>query len=85
MRTALASFSKLYAQEYGADNIRMNNILPGYIESYPVTEEIKSQIPLARAGKVHEIGETAVFLASDGAAYITGENIKVDGGITKNI
>jgi len=85
MRTALASYSKLYAQEFGPDNIRMNNILPGYIESYPVTEEIKSQIPLARAGKVSEIGETAVFLASQGAAYITGENIKVDGGITKNI
>jgi NAD(P)-dependent dehydrogenase (short-subunit alcohol dehydrogenase family) len=85
MRTALASYSKLYAQEYGAHNIRMNNILPGYIESYPVTEEIINQIPLARVGKVHEIGETAVFLASEGAAYITGENIKVDGGITKNI
>ena len=85
MRTALASYTKLYSQEYGKDNIRMNNILPGFIESYPVTEEIIKQIPLDRAGKVNEIGETAVFLASDGAAYITGENIKVDGGITKNI
>jgi len=85
MRTALASYTKLYAQEFGKDNIRMNNILPGFIESYPVTDEIKNEIPLRRAGTVNEIGSTAVFLASKGAEYITGENIKVDGGITKNI
>ncbi len=85
MRTALASYTKLYAQEYGPKNIRMNNILPGFIESYPVTDEIKSEIPLGRPGKLNEIGETAVFLASDSAAYITGENLKVDGGITRNI
>ena len=85
MRTALASYTKLYAQEFGPNNIRMNNILPGFIESYPVADELKEQIPLGRSGKVKEVGETAVFLASEGAAYITGENIKVDGGITKNI
>ena len=85
MRTALASFTKLYAQEYGADNIRMNNILPGFIESYPIIDEIKDEIPLGRSGKLEEIGSTAAFLASEGGAYITGENIKVDGGITKNI
>ena len=85
MRTALASFTKLYAQEYGSKNIRMNNILPGYIESYAITDEIKNEIPLGRSGSLEEIGQTAVFLASKGAGYITGENIKVDGGITKGI
>ncbi len=84
-RTALASYTKLYSSRFGADNIRMNNILPGYIESYPVTDEALEEIPLGRSGKLEEIGKTAAFLASDGAAYITGENLKVDGGITKNI
>lgn len=84
-RTALASYTKLYASRFGADNIRMNNILPGYIESYPVSDELLEEIPLGRSGKLEEIGKTAAFLASDGATYITGENLKVDGGITKNI
>ena len=84
-RTALASFAKLFATEYGQDNIRMNNILPGYIESYPVNDEVLAAIPLNRSGKLTEIGKTAVFLASEGANYITGENLKVDGGITQGI
>ena len=84
-RTALASYAKLFATEFGGDNIRMNNILPGYIESWPVGEEVLAEIPLGRSGTLEEIGKTAVFLASEGAAYITGENLKVDGGITKNI
>lgn len=85
MRTALASFTKLYAEEYGPKNIRMNNVLPGFIESYPVTDEIRQQIPLGRPGTTEEIGKTVAFLASAGGAYISGENIKVDGGITKSI
>ena len=84
-RTALASYTKLFASRFGADNIRMNNILPGYIESYPVTNEVLEEIPLGRPGKLEEIGKAAAFLASEGAAYITGENLKVDGGITRNI
>ena len=84
-RTALASYTKLFASRYGTDNIRMNNILPGYIESWPVADELLKEIPLGRSGKLEEIGKTAAFLASDGAAYITGENLKVDGGITQNI
>lgn len=84
-RTALASYAKLYASELGKDNVRMNNLLPGYIESYPVSDEVLEQIPLGRSGNLEEIGKTAVFLASEGAGYITGENLKVDGGITQNI
>ncbi len=85
IRTALASYTKLYAQQYGKAKIRMNNILPGYIESYTIDDNVRNEIPLGRAGKLEEIGKTALFLASEGAGYITGENIKVDGGITKGI
>ena len=84
-RAGLASFTKLFADKYASDNIRMNNILPGFINSLPEKEEFKVRIPLKRYGKTNEISEVVSFLASDGAAYITGQNIRVDGGITKSV
>ena len=84
-RAGLASFTKLFADKYASDNIRMNNILPGFIDSLPEKEEFKVRIPLKRYGKTNEISEVVSFLASDGAAYITGQNIRVDGGITKSV
>ena len=84
-RAGLASFTKLFADKYALDNIRMNNILPGFIDSLPEKEEFKARIPLKRYGKTNEISEVVSFLASDGAAYITGQNIRVDGGITKSV
>ena len=84
-RAGLASFTKLFADKYASDNIRMNNILPGFIDSLPEKEEFKVRIPMKRYGKTNEISEVVSFLASDGAAYITGQNIRVDGGITKSV
>ena len=84
-RAGLASFTKLFVNEYSKYNIRMNNILPGFINSLPEKKEFKKRIPLKRYGTTSEISETISFLTSDGAAYITGQNIKVDGGITKSI
>ena len=84
-RSGLGSFTKLYANEYGKYNIRMNNILPGFIDSLPETEERKARIPMQRYGKVDEVSKTICFLASDGSSYINGQNIKVDGGLTKYI
>ncbi len=85
LRAALGSFAKLYADRYAADGIRMNNLLPGYIESYAVADETRQKIPMQRAGTVAEIAQTAAFLLSDAAGYITGQNIRVDGGITRSV
>ena len=63
----------------------MNNILPGFIDSLPEKEYFKNQIPMGRYGTVAEIAATAAFLGSDGAGYITGQNIRVDGGITRSV
>ena len=82
-RSSLAAFTKLYADEYAAANIRMNNILPGFIDSLPEKAAFRERIPMGRYGTTEEIAATAVFLLSDGAAYITGQNIRVDGGITR--
>lgn len=84
-RAGLAAFTKLYADNYAADNIRMNNVLPGFIDSLPERPEFKERIPMARYGKTGEIAATIAFLASDGAGYITGQNIRVDGGITRSV
>lgn len=84
-RASLAAFTKLYTDRYAASNIRMNNLLPGFIESLPEKEQFRARIPLGRYGTVDEIANTAAFLVSDGAAYITGQNIRVDGGITRSV
>jgi NAD(P)-dependent dehydrogenase (short-subunit alcohol dehydrogenase family) len=85
LRAGLASFTKLYADRYAAQNIRMNNILPGFIDSLPEKEVFKARIPMGRYGKVEEIAKTAAFLLSEDAGYITGQNIRVDGGITRSV
>ncbi len=84
-RAGLAAFTKLYADRYASENIRMNNILPGFINSLPEREEFRARIPMDRYGTVEEIAATAAFLVSDEAGYITGQNIRVDGGITRSV
>ena len=84
-RAGLAAFTKLYADKYAAQNIRMNNVLPGFIDSLPEKEEFRARIPMGRYGRTAEIAATIAFLASDGAGYITGQNLRVDGGITRSV
>ena len=84
-RAGLAAYAKLFADKFAADNIRMNNVLPGYIDSFPEQEEFRAAIPMQRYGTVEEIAETIAFLASPGGGYITGQNIRVDGGITRSV
>ena len=84
-RASLAAFTKLYADQYASDNIRMNNILPGFIDSLPETEERRQRIPMGRYGTMDEISETVAFLVSDGAKYITGQNLRIDGGLTRSV
>jgi NAD(P)-dependent dehydrogenase (short-subunit alcohol dehydrogenase family) len=84
-RAGLAAFTKLFADKYAADNIRMNNILPGYIDSLPEKDERREKIPMGRYGTMDEIAATVAFLASPGGGYITGQNLRVDGGIMRSI
>lgn len=85
MRSALASFVKLFCQRYAGVGLRINSVLPGFIDSYSQSEETISSVPAKRLGKVSEVADTVSFLLSDGAAYINGQNLPVDGGLSKHL
>lgn len=84
-RAGLAAFTKIFVDAYGPKNIRMNNVLPGWIDSLSEVEERRAMVPLGRYGRVEEIAATIAFLVSDGGAYITGQNLRVDGGVTHSV
>ena len=85
MRAALASYTKLFADQYGDKNIRMNNVLPGFMETYEVSDAIKNKIPMKRPATTLEVANAVKFLLSEESAYITGQNLRVDGGITRSV
>lgn len=84
-RAGVGAFTKLYADRYAAAGIRMNALLPGFIDSLNHKPETAERVPMKRIGRVEEIARTAAFLLSDDAGYITGQNIRVDGGITRHV
>jgi len=84
-RAGLAAYTKLYADTYAAEGIRINNVLPGWIDSLPATEERRASVPMGRYGTSAEVAATIAFLASEGAGYITGQNLKVDGGLMRGV
>lgn len=81
----MAAFTKICADTYAIDNIRINNVLPGWIDTQPETDERINNVPMKRYGSKIEIADTVAFLASYSAAYITGQNIRVDGGLTRSV
>ena len=84
-RSGLAAFAKLYADRYAADGLRMNNVLPGFIDSLPEKAERRERIPMGRYGSAGEVAELIAFLASPRSSYITGQNIRIDGGLTRSV
>lgn len=84
-RAGLGVFTKLFADQYAPHNIRMNNVLPGWIDSLPQKEERAAAVPMGRYGRAEEIGRTVAFLASEGAGYITGQSLRVDGGLMRGL
>lgn len=87
-KAGLIGLTKSTARELASRGIRANAIAPGFIESAmtdKLSDEVKQQyfksIPLARFGKTDDIANTAAFLASDMASYITGQVINIDGGL----
>lgn len=85
LRGALHGFTKLFTDKYGQNNIRMNNVLPGFCENVPMTDAARRSIPLNRQASFDEIGQACLFLASEASSYVTGQNLLVDGGLVRNV
>jgi NAD(P)-dependent dehydrogenase (short-subunit alcohol dehydrogenase family) len=84
-RAGLAAYTKIFADEFARDNVRMNNVLPGWIDSLPQSDERRQSVPMARYGTSEEIAATIAFLLSPGAGYITGQSLRVDGGLMRSV
>jgi len=84
-RAGLATYTKLYADQHAAEGIRINNVLPGWIDSLPQLDARAASVPMKRYGTEEEIAATVAFLCSEGAGYITGQNIRVDGGLMRGV
>jgi len=85
LRAGLAGFAKMYSDRFAEDGIRMNNVLPVLMDSYPESDATMARIPARRYGRVEELAATVAFLLSPDAAYVNGQNIRVDGGPTRSM
>jgi NAD(P)-dependent dehydrogenase (short-subunit alcohol dehydrogenase family) len=85
LRAALSGFAKLYADKYASAGVRMNNVLPGHIDTIQREDEERHEIPMRRFGTVAEVAKAVRFLISPAASYITGQNVRVDGGLTRSL
>jgi len=85
LRAGLGSFTKLYADRYADDAVRMNNVLPGFTDSWDVDDETAAEIPMGRPAETAEIADAVAYLVSSDASYVTGQNLRVDGGLTDSV
>lgn len=90
-KAAISQMTKLFAREWGKDNIRVNCVAPGSIptkinaEKYKdpaVNQAMCEKIPMGRRGDVDEVANSVLYLASEQASYVTGQTLFVDGGLT---
>ncbi|MCC7141106.1 MAG: SDR family oxidoreductase [Candidatus Eisenbacteria bacterium] len=83
LRAALSSFTKMFADQYASAGIRMNSVLPGWVSNHEVPPDVVAGIPIGRPAAAPEIARVVAFLLSAEASYLTGENIRVDGGLLR--
>lgn len=84
-RAGLSAYTKLFAARFAADNVRMNNLLPGFVDSLPASRDRLERIPAGRYARVSEVAAAVSFLVGPESSYITGQNLVVDGGLTRSV
>jgi NAD(P)-dependent dehydrogenase (short-subunit alcohol dehydrogenase family) len=85
LRPTLGNFAKLYSRQYSGRGLRMNNVLPGWIDTYPVAPDVVASVAAGRPGTAAEVARVAAFLVSPEASYITGQSWLVDGGLVRGV
>jgi NAD(P)-dependent dehydrogenase (short-subunit alcohol dehydrogenase family) len=85
LRAGLTVYAKLFSQRYAASGLRMNNVLPGWIDTYAVDQTTQVAIPAGRSGTPEDVARTVGFLASEESSYITGQSLLVDGGLVRAV
>ncbi|MGY6409533.1 MAG: SDR family oxidoreductase [Alkalilacustris sp.] len=83
-RVGVSAFAKLYSDRYGRAGIRMNCLLPGFTDSLDVGKHA-DKAALGRIARVEEQAKAAAFLLTDDSSYITGQSLRVDGGVTRHL
>ena len=84
-RAALGAWTKMHAEYCGPKGIRVNAVMPGFVDSYEAAPEIVATIPMGRIGKVAELARVVAWLASEEASYVTGQTLLVDGGMVRGL
>jgi len=84
-RAGLESFTRLFADRYAHQGVRMNNVLPGFVDSLPETEARHRRIPMGRYARISEVTALVVCLASPESSRVTGQNIRVDGDLARRV
>jgi NAD(P)-dependent dehydrogenase (short-subunit alcohol dehydrogenase family) len=84
-RVGVSSFTKLYSDRYGPSNIRMNCLLPGFTDSLDLPQKYADMSALGRLARAEEQAKAAAFLLSEDSSYITGQSLRVDGGVTRHM
>ncbi len=84
-RAALSAWTRVQAEAAARYGIRVNSVLPGFVDSYPAEQKIIDTVPLGRIGRLEELAKTVAFLLSDEASYITGQNLLLDGGMVRTL
>ncbi|MGK7862683.1 SDR family oxidoreductase [Falsiroseomonas sp. E2-1-a4] len=85
LRAALGAWTKLAADELAPSGIRVNAVLPGFVDSLPEKESRRARIPLGRYARAEEIAAAVAWLVSEQASYVTGQSLRVDGGLTRHV
>lgn len=84
-RVGVSSFTKLFSDRYGPENIRMNCLLPGFTDSLELPDKFAQMSALKRLARAEEQAKTAAFLLSEDSSYITGQSLRADGGVTRHM
>lgn len=84
-RVGVSSFTKLFSDRYGPANIRMNCLLPGFTDSLDLPQKFADMSALGRLARAEEQAKAAAFLLTEDSSYITGQSLRVDGGVTRHM